>query len=145
MEAIKVANGQKRLPQLNRAIRHLRSSLEADHWLDEMHLKRGEASAVFTKDAMLVFHLRNLRHTNPEDISDETLAGWIDRITRVDRNLATEKIEEALNSGVAADQLVNASRKIIEGDQARDASRPAAAILLFRNAWRAAARAMNHL
>jgi hypothetical protein len=145
MEAAEGTVAGAPLRALHKAVLWLRRSIAAEHWLDETHLKKGEAAGVFWNEAAAVHYLRNLLRASGDPIADETVRGWIDRLVMVDRTLAELQINAAIEAGVKPRRIAPASRKLAQGDLAGNRRRPVGAILLYRGAWRAAVRAKIHV
>ncbi|HMJ90261.1 MAG TPA: HYR domain-containing protein, partial [Candidatus Acidoferrum sp.] len=127
-------------PGFNRAVGRLRRSVDPKHWLDEIPLNSAGAT-VFWNDAAAMRILSRALRQHTDDIPDESLKDWMDRLVAIDRVLATTKIDEATRSGASATALDAAARNLNRGDRARDSQHPVTAILSYLRAWRAAARA----
>jgi hypothetical protein len=140
MEALETGLEGKHPLEFRRAIARLRRSIDSSHWVDETHLKRGEAGGVFWNEAAVVQHLKMLLRARHDGIPDETLQQWIDRLVIVDRTLAELVIVEAIEAGVEPEKIRRASDKLSAGDLAGNRRRSVEAILLYRDAWRAASR-----
>jgi len=139
MEALQAAR-IGRIPFLDMAIMSLTHSLTTQLWADEVHLKAKNGQNVFLEDADTVLALRILMEHKQSPIAKGILQGWINRLVKADRLLATMEIASATNAGVTPQRLSNASKEIIQGDKAMTKQQHASAIMHYQNAWNMALR-----
>ncbi|HMJ90259.1 MAG TPA: HYR domain-containing protein [Candidatus Acidoferrum sp.] len=143
MDALE-AVGQARA--LSNAISRLRRSISANNWMDETHLKRSEGNRVFLNEAAAVQYLKKmLRAPHGIPVGGLPFQQWIDRLVIVDRTLAALVIAEAIEAGVEPHKIQPASDTLSAGDLAGNRQRSVRAILLYRDAWRIATRAIFRL
>jgi hypothetical protein len=139
MEALQAAR-VGHFPLLDGAITSLTHSLGGQLWTDEVHLKAQNGQNVFPEDLSTVFMLSVLMEQKQNFIAKGVLQGWINRLVKADRLLATVEIASATNAGATPQRLSNASKEIIQGDKAANKQQYVSAIILYQNAWNMAMR-----
>ena len=121
---------------MNCAITALACSLTTNFWISDTRVVARYGDEVFCKEAETALCLRLLQEERKVKIPATTLQLWIDRITKADRLLATDEIQAAIDAGAPQEQLIKASKQIVEGDKTRNQGQQAAAILHYWEAWK---------
>jgi len=122
--------------RLDEAIKHLTKSLVAKYWVDETHLERKHGGRAFYEERLTVRKLCNLVRRRTGQIPDPPLQGFINRIFKADRLLATVAIQEAIGTGVSSKKIEQAQRFLTKGDAAVGDDACNNGIAAYRNAWR---------
>ena len=125
--------------RLGEAITHLTASL----WLDDNQLQSKESSSVFDEEKETVKKLMELIKSKKGVISDTTLQGFITRLTRDDRQLAFVVISDALTANGNAADIAKANDELAKGDAEVADGKQENAIERYRQAWKAALKAVG--
>src|SRR5258708_3465917 len=103
--------------QLNEAIIHLTRSLEPELWDDQTHVQRKHGGKAFQEEKETVATLSDCIRRNRSFASNAVLQGFVERIVRADRLLASVAIQEAINAGAAPAPIAAAQRELAQGDE----------------------------
>ena len=121
--------------QLDEALEHLTQSLAAELWVDQTHLERKHGEKVFHEEKEAVKMLCELIKSNESGIPDAVLQGFVERIFRADRLLASVAIQEAVTAGVAQKKIDQARSFLAKGDAETGDDKGYKGIEDYRNAW----------
>jgi hypothetical protein len=127
--------------KLDEAIEHLNKSLAAELWMDQTHLERKHGEKVFQEENDTVLKLCELSKSNQSHISGAVLQGFVDRIFRADRLLASIAIQEAITAGVSRKKIEQAQKFLAKGDAETGDDKCYNGIEDYKNAWKHAIRA----
>jgi tetratricopeptide (TPR) repeat protein len=141
--------------RIKKAIKEIEESLEADLWLDEVHLDAKHGHRVFSEERHAVkelVHLLKGNHGKGDDVSEEALAAAqaaIENLVNADRVLALSLLNEttgavALNpkqQGKVDNEMAKAWEEFAKGDAERDEGKSDKAIQHYRKAWEHAGHA----
>ena len=121
---------------LDAAIRHLQAALAPALWLDSIHLKRQHGERVFDEEKDAVKKLCALIKSRKNRIPDAVLQGFVDRLFRADRLLATVAIQDAITAGVPGKQIEKARKSLARGDAGAGDDKCANGIEDYGDAWK---------
>ena len=127
--------------KLDAALKHLAESLEPELWVDQTHLTRKHGDRDFTEEKAAVHKLCELWRDKQSTVSENLVAGFIDRITAADRLLAVVAIQDAAAAGAARKKLDEARKALAKGDS--DVANPKCGdgIEDYKRAWKLATHA----
>ena len=122
--------------KLDDAISHLLKSLANGLWADQNHLDRRNGDHVFEETEDAVSQLCSLIQRNNSRLSVPTLQGFITRIFRADRLLASVAIDEAVAAGAAKKKTDAAKKSLASGDARAADSTCGNGLSDYENAWK---------
>jgi HYR domain len=131
---------EKVCQKLDEAIRHLRVALDPELWVDEKHVQSRHGEPVFDEEHATAGLLCQLVHLPSSGLPDALLQGFIARLNRADRLLASAAIQDASAAGVPTQRIVQAQKFLAEGDADAAVDSCGDAITDYRQAWRHAVR-----
>jgi hypothetical protein len=129
--------------RIDEAIEHLRESLGPPLWIDQTHLEPRHGEEVFDEEKDSVNELRELIRRNRSSIPGALLQGFVDRMVRVDRQLAVVAINEAIAAGGDRNKIARAQEELARGNSDIAADRFESGIEHYREAWERALEAMR--
>jgi hypothetical protein len=127
---------KRQLMKLNLAIRLLSASLDPAFWVDDTHLIPHSGRLAMNEEGLAVGALQNLMNWPHSSISTAELQGFIDRIVKSDRLLATVAINDASAAGFDAKKINQALADLADGDAKAAAGSPDQAIKEYTDAWK---------
>jgi hypothetical protein len=154
LEAIDTTNKHSQ-KEIDEAIKHISSSLDAALWTDESRLDPKHGNKVFDEEKKAVKHLKKIteekgKHAYPA-IVDEVEA-VIKKLTEADELLATVAINDAKNTPVhdpkkqdkVDKEIAKAEEELAKAYQELANDNPDKAIDHFKKAWKHAQHAIKH-
>ncbi len=128
--------------QLDDAIDRLSKSLKHELWIDPSHPNPKKGEKVFEDQKEAVKKLLDLIKDKKSTVPDAPLQGFVDRLVKADRDLATIAISDAQQE-VQPDQkkIAKANAALAEGDAAAVGGKPDKAIDDYKKAWKDAQKA----
>ena len=124
--------------KLDEAIERLNKSLAAELWVGQTHLDRKHGNKVFQEQLQAIRKLCEPIRSRRSNLPDAILQGFVERIYRASRLLASIAIQEALAAGVATMKIDQALKDLAKGDAADSCDNR---IEDYRRAWNRAAPA----
>jgi hypothetical protein len=118
------------------AIQHLADSLNPAYWINQTHLQPRSGNTAMNEEELAVNKLEDIMGSRKCPVAPAVLQGFIDRIVKCDRLLATISIQDAANAGLNARRIAEALAMVAKGDHEAAAGHYANAIEHYRNAWR---------
>jgi hypothetical protein len=122
--------------KFDEAIAHLQDSLNPAYWIDQTHLKPKGGNLAMNQEKLAANTLDIIMNSKQCPVDPAVLFGFIDRIVRSDRLLATISIQDAASAGLNAKKIAEDLAMVAKGDREAAAGRYANAIEQYRNAWR---------
>ncbi len=132
--------GAEERRELDHAIDELRESVEPSLWIDQTHVNRKHGDEVFEDEQETVEELCELIKHKSSSVPDAVLQGFIDRIVKSDRLLASIAIQDAIAAGVAAKRIKEAQKELAEGDEELAEGECDEGIEDYKDAWKHAVR-----
>ena len=118
------------------AIEHLAASLDPAYWIDQTHLQPKGGNTAMNEEKLAVNKLLDVMNTKDCPVPPQVLQGFIDRIVKSDRLLATVSIQDAADAGLNPRKIAEDLAMVAKGDAEAAAGRYVNAIEHYRNAWR---------
>jgi hypothetical protein len=128
--------------KLDETIEHLTKSLAAELWADQTHLARKHGEKVFHEEKEAVKKLCGLIKDKKSSIPDALLQGFVERIIRAARLLASVVIQDVTKAGAAQKKIAEAEAELAKGDSEVANGGCDEGIEHYRNAWSSSARAV---
>jgi hypothetical protein len=124
--------------KLEEAITHLMKSLNAELWIDQIHLERNDGEKAFQEEKDTVHKLSELIKNKRSTIPDAVIQGLIERVVRADRLISSVAIQDAIDSSAAQKKIAEAEKKLAEGDSEATDGNCDKAIERYQQAWQRA-------
>jgi hypothetical protein len=125
----------KTVKKLDEAIYKLKKSLDPALWLDDSHLNPKHGNKVFDNEREGIKKLQELIKDKKNTIPDDTLLGFIQCFTSVDRQLALTAIDEAAANGVKPMKIAKAREELAKGDEDAAEGDYDDAVEHYKHAW----------
>jgi hypothetical protein len=113
-----------------------------DLWIDETDLA-SNGDAVFTGSKKTLSALATLAQRG--SVSPALAQQWSSRLLQIDRLLAYNELNAAVQAGAQQRQIIGAAKQFNAGDQAWDNEKFAAAAGHYHDAWKQAAKLLTKL
>ena len=110
------------------AIEHLANSHNPAYRIDQTHLQSRGGNAAMNEENLTVSKLWEIMESQKCPVDPAVLQGFIDRIVKCDRLLATISIQDAANAGLNARKIAQALAMVAKGDHEAAAGHYANAI-----------------
>ena len=117
-------------------ILQLQNSLNPEYWIDEVHLQPKGGNTALNEEKLAAKELGVIMGSKDCPVDPAVLLGFINRILKADRLLATISIQEAAAAGLNAKKIAEDLAQVAKGDEEAAAGNYANAIEHYRNAWR---------
>jgi len=154
LEAINTTNKHSQ-KEIDEAIKHISSSLNAALWTDESRLAPKHGKKVFDEEKKAVKHLKKIteekgKHADPAIVDNVEVV--IAKLTKADEQLAIVAINDAKNTPVQDSEkqdkvdteIAKAEEELAKAYQELAKDKPDKAIDHFKKAWKHAQHAIKH-
>ncbi|MBP9851786.1 MAG: hypothetical protein KBC67_00815 [Candidatus Pacebacteria bacterium] len=120
---------------------YLAWSLNESYWSDADHVMNKKVQDHHGKSVRALTQLKN---SNKGMVSAATLQGWIDRIIAIDREIATNQIDQATAWSGKPAKITKANNWVTTGDGHRDGGQGTQSVTDYQTAWKFAWDAVSH-